>query len=66
MPRSVSSTGLRAGFDNLSAVVEAAGSANVVRQLELAADLGVPVLARHTALGDAVTVALAWLALRAR
>ncbi|KAA2284708.1 exonuclease domain-containing protein [Arenimonas fontis] len=32
----------------------------------IAADLGVPVLARHTALGDAVTVALAWLALRAR
>jgi hypothetical protein len=37
MPRDASSTGLRAGFDNLSAVVEAAGSANIVRKLELAA-----------------------------
>lgn len=32
----------------------------------IAAALGVPVLARHTALGDATTVALCWLALRAR
>ena len=32
----------------------------------IATALGVPVLARHTALGDATTVALCWLALQAR
>ncbi|ODS61425.1 MAG: hypothetical protein ABS41_13010 [Arenimonas sp. SCN 70-307] len=32
----------------------------------IAGELGVPVIARHTALGDATTVALCWLALQAR
>lgn len=32
----------------------------------IAGELGVPVIARHTALGDVTTVALCWLALQAR